>query len=92
MNEPSAAVANDWDDLSESGDGRIQRGRPDWTDALFFLLLAIGAGFALNQYSQAMDIYEKTILVLTVPSLTWLGWLWRPLRTLMISMALAANA
>ena len=90
MNEPSAAVANDWDDLSESGDGRIERGRPDWTDALFFLLLAIGAGFALNQYSQSMDIYEKTILVLAVPSLTWLGWLWRPLRTLMVAMAIAA--
>ena len=90
MNEPSAAVANDWDDLSESGDGRIERGRPDWTDALFFLLLAIGAGFALNQYNQSMDIYEKTILVLTVPSLTWLGWLWRPLRTLMVAMGIAA--
>ncbi len=90
MNEPSAAVANDWDDLSESGDGRIERGRPDWTDALFFLLLAIGAGFALNQYSQSMDVYEKTILVLAVPSLTWLGWLWRPLRTLMVAMAIAA--
>ncbi len=90
MNEPSAAVANDWDDLSESGDGRIERGRPDWTDALFFLLLAIGAGFALNEYSQSMDVYEKTILVLAVPSLTWLGWLWRPLRTLMVAMAIAA--
>lgn len=91
MNEPVAAVANDWDDLSESGDGRIERGRPNWTDALFFVLLALGAGFALNQYSQAMDIYEKTILVLTVPFLTWLGWLWRPLRTLMVAMALAAG-
>ncbi|MDN3988171.1 c-type cytochrome biogenesis protein CcsB [Zwartia vadi] len=90
MNEPIAAVANDWDDLSESGDGRIERGRPDWTDALFFILLAVGAGFALNQYSQSMDVYEKTILVLTVPALTWLGWLWRPLRTLMIAMAVAS--
>ena len=90
MNEPSAAVANDWDDLSESGDGRIERGRPDWTDVLFFLLLTVGAGFALNQYSQSMDIYEKTILVLAVPSLTWLGWLWRPLRTLMVAMGIAA--
>ena len=90
MNEPIAAVANDWDDLSESGDGRIERGRPDWTDALFFILLAVGAGFALNQYSQSMDVYEKTILVLTVPALTWLGWLWRPLRTLMIAMGVAS--
>ncbi|MDO9023513.1 c-type cytochrome biogenesis protein CcsB [Zwartia sp.] len=91
MSDPVTAVANDWDDLSESGDSRIERGRPDWTDALFFLLLAIGAGFALTRYSQSMDIYEKVILVLTVPSLTWLGWLWRPLRTLMLAMAAAAG-
>jgi len=91
MSDPSTAVANDWDDLSESGDSRIERGRPDWTDALFFLLLAVGAGFALTRYSQSMDIYEKVILVLTVPSLTWLGWLWRPLRTLMVAMAAAAG-
>ena len=91
MSDPVAAVANDWDDLSESGDARVQRGRPDWTDALFFLLLAVGAGFALTRYSQSMDIYEKVILVLTVPSLTWLGWLWRPLRTLMLAMAAASG-
>lgn len=91
MSDPTAAVANDWDDLSESGDSRIERGRPDWTDALFFLLLAVGAGFALSRYSQSMDIYEKVILVLTVPSLTWLGWLWRPLRTLMLAMAAASG-
>jgi len=90
MNEPVAAVANDWDDLSESGDGRIERGRPDWTDVLFFVLLALGAAFALKQYSQAMDIYEKTILVFTVPSLVWLGWLWRPLRTLFVTMGIAS--
>lgn len=90
MNEPVAAVANDWDDLRESGDGRIERGRPDWTDLLFFVLLSLGAAFALKQYSQAMDVYEKTILVLAVPSFVWLGWLWRPLRTLMVAMGAAS--
>ena len=90
MNEPVAAVANDWDDLRESGDGRIERGRPGWTDLLFFVLLAFGAAFALEQYSQSMDIYEKTILVFTVPSLVWLGWLWRPLRTLFLTVGVAS--
>lgn len=90
MNEPVAAVANDWDDLTETGDGRIERGRPDWTDLLFFVVLALGTAFALNQYNYAMDIYEKTILVFTVPSLVWLGWLWRPLRTLFVTVGIAS--
>jgi len=90
MNEPVAAVANDWDDLTESGDGRIERGRPDWTDLLFFVLLALGAAFALKQYSQSMDVYEKIILVCTVPSLVWLGWLWRPMRTLFLTVGAAS--
>jgi hypothetical protein len=90
MNEPVAAVANDWDDLRESGDGRIERGRPDWTDLLFFVLLALGAAFALKQYPDSMDVYEKTILVCTVPSLVWLGWLWRPLRTLFVTVGIAS--
>jgi len=37
-----------------------------------------------------MDVYEKYILVFTVPSLVWLGWLWRPLRTVMIASGLSA--
>ena len=86
----SSTTVTQWQDLSESGDGRQVRGRPDWTDALFFAVLAVGAGFALQRYSQSMDIYEKYILVFTVPSLVWLGWLWRPLRTLMIASGLSA--
>lgn len=86
----SSTTVTQWQDLSDSGDGRQVRGRPDWTDALFFALLAVGAGFALQRYSQSMDVYEKYILVFTVPSLVWLGWLWRPLRTLMIASGLSA--
>lgn len=77
--------------FSPTGDGRAQRGRPDWTDIAFFLLLAAGAGFALTRFSGAMDYYEKLILCGTVPALAWLGWLWRPLRHLMIACALAAG-
>lgn len=91
MTQPVAGAADNWDDLSDPGQSRLERGRPTIFDVLFFLLLAAGAGFALLRYSQSMDIYEKVILVLTVPFLTWLGWLWQPLRTLMIAMAIAAG-
>lgn len=89
MTDSTTTIAN-WQDLSDSGDARQVRGRPDWTDLLFFVVLAAGAGFALKTYSQSMDIYEKAILIGTVPSLVWLGWLWRPLRTLMVASGLSA--
>ena len=89
MTDSTTTIAN-WQDLSDSGDARQVRGRPDWTDLLFFVVLAAGAGFALKTFSQSMDIYEKAILIGTVPSLVWLGWLWRPLRTLMIASGLSA--
>ncbi|AWB35838.1 c-type cytochrome biogenesis protein CcsB [Orrella marina] len=79
-----------WKELVESGDSRQMRGRPDWTDMVFFLLLSAGAAYALVALSQSMDIYEKLILVGTVPSLVWLGWLWRPLRTLLVASGLSA--
>ena len=86
---PSVPV---WGDgVSDTGDARAARGRPDWTDLAFFLLLAAGAGYALSAYPGAMDGYEKAILCLAVPFLTWLGWLWRPLRKLMIATGLAAG-
>src|SRR5690625_2563054 len=74
----------DWDAMAASGDARGQRGRPDWTDIAFFLLLAVGAAFALQNYGSAMDFYERWILVFAVPFFAWMAWLWRPLRTLMI--------
>lgn len=74
----------DWDAMAASGDARGQRGRPDWTDIAFFLLLAVGAAFALQNYGGAMDFYERWILVFAVPFFAWMAWLWRPLRTLMI--------
>lgn len=91
MTDSVTDSVNDWDDLSESGDARVQRGRPNWTDALFFLLLASGAAYALMHFSGAMDYYEQTILCLVVPLLTWLGWLWRPLRNLMLTAAAGAG-
>ena len=79
------------DGMSDTGDARALRGRPDWTDLVFFLVLAVGAGYALSAYPGAMDGYEKAILCLAVPFLTWLGWLWRPLRKLMVAVGLAAG-
>ena len=61
MTQPVAGAADNWDDLSDPGQSRLERGRPTIVDALFFLLLAAGAGFALMRYSQAMDSYEKAI-------------------------------
>lgn len=92
MMAQTIAASNEhvWKDLVESGDGRQMRGRPDWTDMVFFLLLSAGAAYALVTYSQSMDIYEKFILVGTVPSVVWLGWLWRPLRTVLIASGLSA--
>ncbi|VFR23610.1 Cytochrome c-type biogenesis protein CcsA/ResC [plant metagenome] len=89
----SSLSASSWDEaMSDTGDHRVRRGRGDWTDIVFFLILAAGAVFALERYPQAMDIYEKIILCGTVPALVWLGWLWRPLRTLMVACGLAAGA
>jgi len=88
----TAASANEpvWKELVESGDERQTRGRPDWTDVVFFVILAVGAGFAMNRYGHSMDAYEKWILIGTVPAMVWLGWLWRPLRTLMVASGLTA--
>ncbi|RII83535.1 c-type cytochrome biogenesis protein CcsB [Neopusillimonas maritima] len=76
--------------MAASGDGRGERGRPDWTDLLFLIVLSAGAAYALSAFSQYMDIYEKAILVCAVPATVWLGWLWRPLRTLLIASGLSA--
>ena len=57
-----------------------------WFDWLFLAVLAAGALFALNRYGDFMDIYEKGILLAEVPTFVWLGWYWRPVRLLMLSI------
>lgn len=80
-----------WDDsMSASGDARGQRGKVDWTDIVYFVLLSLGVVYALNNYPHAMDGYEKVILACSVPMLVWMGWLWRPLRTLCVVAGLIA--
>ena len=56
----------------------------DW---VFAALVIAGAGFAFHRYGSKMDVYETWILAGTVPSAIWLGWFWRPLRTLMAGVA-----
>ncbi|MDD2989185.1 MAG: c-type cytochrome biogenesis protein CcsB [Zoogloea sp.] len=49
----------------------------DW---LYALALAGGALFALRQYGGFMDIYDKAILLFTVPGLAVMGFAWKPFR------------
>lgn len=76
--------------MTPSGDSRGVRGRPDWTDIVFFLALAAGAAYALFAYGDRMDYYEKIILVCAVPGFSWVAWLWRPLRLWMVATGLSA--
>ncbi|MES2425283.1 MAG: c-type cytochrome biogenesis protein CcsB [Pseudomonadota bacterium] len=59
----------------------------NWGDWLFAALVLAGGLFAFSRYSNFMDVYEKGILIGTVPAVIWLGWFWRPLRTLMVAVA-----
>ena len=61
--------------------------RRNWLDWVFAALVLAGGVFALQRYGDFMDVYEKAILVGTVPSLIWLGWFWRPMRVLTMVVA-----
>lgn len=61
--------------------------RRNWFDWLFAALVVAGGLFALSQYSHAMDVYEKGILIGSIPAMIWLGWFWRPLAKLMLAVA-----
>ncbi|MEF7614370.1 c-type cytochrome biogenesis protein CcsB [Aquincola sp. MAHUQ-54] len=58
----------------------------DW---LFAALVVAGAAFAFNRYAGSMDVYEKAILVGTVPCLVALGWFWGALRVLGLAVGAA---
>mgnify|MGYP000928179466 CR=1 FL=1 len=66
--------------------GRPGRSVADWLFAA--VLMAVG-GWALKTWGQVMDVYEIGILVFAIPSMIALGWLWSPLRGLMIGSGLA---
>jgi cytochrome c-type biogenesis protein CcsB len=54
------------------------------------VIVAAGGLYAFSQYQPYMDVYEKAILVATVPSAIWVGWFWRPTRVLMLVVAAAS--
>lgn len=76
--------------INRTAQARTWLGSITALDGLFALLLAIGAGFALNRYGNFMDYYEKTILVAAVPVFAWLGWFHKPVRLLMVGMTILA--
>jgi cytochrome c-type biogenesis protein CcsB len=59
----------------------------DWA---FALLVVLGAGYALMHYGALMDFYDASVLVCLTPAVIWLGWFWRPLRNLMLVVAVFA--
>lgn len=61
-----------------------RRNALDW---IFAVLVVAGGLFAFTRYASYMDVYEKAILLGTIPSAIWLGWFWRPLRVLMMGVA-----
>jgi cytochrome c-type biogenesis protein CcsB len=61
--------------------------RRTWFDWLFALIVVVGGLFAFVRYAGFMDVYEKGILLATIPSVIWLAWFWRPLQVLMLVVA-----
>lgn len=67
--------------------GGLQPGyfaRRDVWDWLFAALVLAAGAVAFWRYGSVMDVYEKSILAGTVPTMVWLGWFWRPLRVLTV--------
>ncbi|HYD78212.1 MAG TPA: c-type cytochrome biogenesis protein CcsB [Paucimonas sp.] len=59
----------------------------DW---LYGAALMLAALFALSRFGTYMDVYEKAILLLTAPTFAWLGWHWKPIRTLIALLAVSS--
>lgn len=59
----------------------------DW---LYAATLGLASLYALNRFGAHMDVYEKGILLLAAPTFAWLGWHWKPVRSLMLILALLA--
>ena len=56
----------------------------DW---IFAAMVVVGGLYALARYGAFMDVYEKGILLSSIPATISLGWFWRPLRVLMMVVA-----
>jgi hypothetical protein len=59
-------------------EGFLSRRRPlDWLFALLVIAAACSRSAATPQH---MDVYEKGILLGSMPAAIWLGWFWRPVQ------------
>lgn len=61
--------------------------RLGWLDWGYALLLLLGAMFAFHRYADFMDAYEIGFLFGSVALFSWLGWFWKPMRWLMLAVA-----
>jgi len=59
----------------------------DW---LFAAIVAAGGLYAFARYGTYMDVYEQGILLAGIPATVWIGWFWRPLRVLLLTVAAVA--
>jgi len=59
----------------------------DW---LYAVVLVAASLFALNRYGSHMDYYEKAVLLLAAPTFAGLGWHWKPVRALLLLLAVLA--
>ncbi|MFZ6750783.1 c-type cytochrome biogenesis protein CcsB [Undibacterium sp. Ren11W] len=59
----------------------------DW---LYAVALCMGSLYALQRFGSYMDVYEKGILVLAAPTFAWLGWHWKPVRGLILTLSVLA--
>jgi hypothetical protein len=49
--------------------------------------LVAGSLYAFGRFGAYMDYYEKAVLLLAAPTFAWLGWHWKPVRLLMVVIA-----
>ena len=61
--------------------------RLSWQDWLYAILLMLGAIFAYQQYGSYMDAYETGFLFGAAIVFSWLGWYWKPVRLLIVCVA-----
>ena len=67
-----------------------QRARRTPTDWVFAALVLLVTAWGLHSYGGAMDIYERGIALCAAPAVIALGWLWSPLRGLVVVSGVAA--
>ncbi|HZV62587.1 MAG TPA: c-type cytochrome biogenesis protein CcsB [Methylophilaceae bacterium] len=64
--------------------------RLSWQDWLYAILLMAGAVFAYQQYGSYMNGYETGFLFGAAIVFSWLGWYWKPVRLLIVGVAVTS--